>query len=142
MPNGTQARFGYDLDAEQYTGVCPLGESGCQSRGGYRGRDPATAARRWRVDQVTDVYGNKMTFHYDEYADGDWFNGHSTLRHIYYNFDPANENSYLSEVGLPGAGGPNPTIDTIVMTNTNNLGNKVPVRRYALGRSRGQGRFQ
>jgi len=133
LPDGTEARLGYTENSEQTTndicypdyGVCHL-----MSVKGYRGRATNMAARRWRVDTMTDTFGNTMTFAYDEYKDGyagNYNETRSTLRHISYN-------SGLSEIGFLGNGGSKPTITTIVMTNTNNSGVKVPVRRYELGR--------
>lgn len=63
LPDGTQARLGYTPDSEQVTDwvMCPDGGY-CGIPGDWYN----IAASRWRVDVMTDTFGNTMTFSYAE----------------------------------------------------------------------------
>ena len=68
--DGTRWRLGYTAGSEQraamsgYPGTNP--PTGAWATLGYAGNEPNVVALRWRVDRVTDVYGNQMTFTYTE----------------------------------------------------------------------------
>lgn len=68
--DGTRWRLGYTAGSEQlaamkgYPGTNP--PTGTWGTLGYAGNEPNVVALRWRVDQVTDVYGNRMVFTYQE----------------------------------------------------------------------------
>ncbi|HKY54605.1 MAG TPA: SpvB/TcaC N-terminal domain-containing protein, partial [Anaerolineales bacterium] len=69
--DGTRWRLGYRTDSEQTAamknypgGTNPLPAP--WSTLGYAGNEQHLVAGRWRVDQVTDVYGNRMRFYYGE----------------------------------------------------------------------------
>jgi len=68
--DGTRWRLGYTTGSEQlaamvgYPGTNP--PTGAWLTLGYAGNEPNVVTGRWRVDQVTDVYGNQMTFTYYE----------------------------------------------------------------------------
>jgi uncharacterized repeat protein (TIGR01451 family) len=68
--DGTRWRLGWTAGAEQlshmlgYPGTNP--PTGAWATLGYAGNEPNLVPFRWRVDQVTDVYGNLMTFTYTE----------------------------------------------------------------------------
>ncbi len=68
--DGTRWRLGYTAGAEQlaamsgYPGTNP--PTGAWATLGYAGNDANRVALRWRVDQVTDVYGNYMGLTYFE----------------------------------------------------------------------------
>ena len=71
--DGTRWRLGWTLGSEQlaamvaYPGSNP--PTGTWATLGYAGNEPNVVAGRWRVDQVTDVYNNQMTFTYQEEYD-------------------------------------------------------------------------
>ena len=100
--DGTAYRFGYTANAEEYhqandnfriqTHV--QGHQGSQS-----GNAARTSATAWRVDTVTDIFGNQMVYEYntatdtDEYTDPDYpadklvlTHRKARLSHIAYNF--------------------------------------------------------
>ncbi|MBK9926400.1 MAG: DUF11 domain-containing protein [Anaerolineales bacterium] len=68
--DGTRWRLGWNANAEQlaamkgYPGTNP--PTGAWATLGYAGNEPNVVALRWRADQVTDVYGNQMTYSYSE----------------------------------------------------------------------------
>jgi RHS repeat-associated protein/uncharacterized repeat protein (TIGR01451 family) len=68
--DGTRWRLGFTADAEQlaamkaYPGTNPLPSP--WSTLGYAGHAADVVPLRWRVNQVTDVYGNQMTYTYTE----------------------------------------------------------------------------
>jgi RHS repeat-associated protein/uncharacterized repeat protein (TIGR01451 family) len=68
--DGTRWRLGWNADSEQraamsgYPGTNP--PTGAWATLGYAGHATNVVALRWRVDQVTDVYGNRMGFTYFE----------------------------------------------------------------------------
>jgi RHS repeat-associated protein/uncharacterized repeat protein (TIGR01451 family) len=70
--DGTRWRLGHNGDSEQraamsgYPGTNP--PTGAWATLGYAGNEPNVVALRWRVDRVSDVYGNQMTFAYTEDA--------------------------------------------------------------------------
>ncbi len=66
--DGTRWRLGFRTDSEQLTAMkgYPGAATGAWSSLGYAGHAQNVVAMRWRVDLVTDVYGNQMTFSYTE----------------------------------------------------------------------------
>ena len=70
--DGTRWRFGFRTDSEQLAAMkgYPGTNSGAWATLGYAGHATDVVAARWRVDRVTDVYGNKMTFSYYEESRG------------------------------------------------------------------------
>ena len=104
--DGTRYRLGWNEDSEQTTYMkgydCSTGSpcltpDGNYATLGYAGVGDELLAKRWRVDKVTDVYGNYMTYSYQEFSSGS-----ST------NFD---RESYLSEINYTGHETSNGTID-------------------------------
>ena len=101
MPDGTEARLGYETYSEQVMyWVC--GEE--FEKGNFVGYgadedNPHYAVKRWQVDTITDPFGNNMLFTYTEYKHkliGESSDAYSLLREIKYNQD-SSEN-YLSRV--------------------------------------------
>ncbi len=159
MADGTQYRLGYNADSEQVADdVCnphwwygekckKIGSSGDYMSGlygmGYKGEQrpprnddqtPYRVARAWWADQVTDKFGNTMTF-----SDGTfWFNygERVTPRTIQYNNSGAN---YLTRIALVGTdtNPPNnePTIDGVEMYTKDSGGVERLVRRYQFARA-------
>jgi RHS repeat-associated protein/uncharacterized repeat protein (TIGR01451 family) len=66
--NGTHWRFGWNAASEQLAAMkgYPGAASGTWAALGYAGHATDVVAGRWRVDQVTDAFGNRMTFTYSE----------------------------------------------------------------------------
>ena len=66
--DGTRWRLGYNANAEQTTAMAgyPGAATGSWASLGDAGHATNVVALRWRVDQVTDVYGNRMSFTYHE----------------------------------------------------------------------------
>ncbi len=66
--DGTRWRLGWNTDSEQLAAMkgYPGAASGAWAALGYGGHATDVAASRWRADQVTDVYGNGMSFTYTE----------------------------------------------------------------------------
>jgi YD repeat-containing protein len=70
--DGTRWRLGYTAGSEQRTAMKGYPGNNPPSDPwddlGYAGNEPDVVALRWRVDLVTDVYGNYMEFTYGEVA--------------------------------------------------------------------------
>ena len=66
--NGTRWRLGWNANSEQLAAMkgYPGAATGAWAALGYAGTATNVVAARWRADQVTDVYGNLMTFTYFE----------------------------------------------------------------------------
>ena len=70
--DGTRWRLGFNADSEQRAAMSGYPGSNWTSTYpgwgalGYAGNEPNVVALRWRVDRVTDVYGNQMTYTYSE----------------------------------------------------------------------------
>jgi RHS repeat-associated protein/uncharacterized repeat protein (TIGR01451 family) len=60
---GTEYRLGYNPDSEQTVGQVPDWEPYDVF---YTGRDETRMVYRWRVDRVSDVWGNEMVYQYQE----------------------------------------------------------------------------
>lgn len=67
-PNGTTYRLGHNYDSEQV--IFRTGNLEEESPDPYSGPVNKHTAYRWRVDQVTDSYGNKMEYDYVECRTG------------------------------------------------------------------------
>ena len=74
--DGTRYRLGWNTDSQQlalmYGYSCTTGENGCTTpngayaSSGYAGLGTNLVALRWRVDKVEDLFGNYMTYTYEE----------------------------------------------------------------------------
>jgi RHS repeat-associated protein len=139
---GTTYRFGYTTDSEQTEQMAPAHYLSCTD-GGYCGyvagtdaSRPATgkAAVRWRVDTITDVYGNTITVTYHTYTTADTFAGsgeltaeHTRPAEIRYNFVSG---TATSRVVFTNTGGALNWINRIAVYH-GGLSSKV--REYQLG---------
>lgn len=102
-PNGTTYRLGYTSDSAsgQSSGVYVLA--------GHKGAPGSRPGTRWRVDTVTDVYGNQIQYDYEMWSkDGAELRRISEIRYNYANRAPdANTRltgSYASKIVLAGSG--------------------------------------
>ena len=66
--DGTRWRFGWNPNSEQLAAMkgYPGAATGTWEALGYAGRVSNRVVGRWQVDQITDRYGNYMTFSYTE----------------------------------------------------------------------------
>ena len=93
--NGTTYRLGYEAQSEQVLYRTPNCDPSCDDAGSpYSGPIEHNSAYRWRVDLVTDVYGNEMKYEYVECRTNSsscalYTTGPSAAREV---------NSYLSKV--------------------------------------------
>jgi RHS repeat-associated protein/uncharacterized repeat protein (TIGR01451 family) len=116
--DGTRWRLGWNADSEQLSAMkgYPGAASGTWATLGYAGHATNVVAGRWRVDQATDVYGNRMTFAYSE--ENRLVAGTST------NYDRASYTdtiSYTSHTsGTPASG------YSVLFTRESRAGNDVP----------------
>ncbi|MEJ5310984.1 MAG: carbohydrate binding domain-containing protein, partial [Anaerolineae bacterium] len=111
VPNGTTYRLGSTTNSEQVVTMpnyspnkCTL--TGCEwdywnSHAGYAGAAAGKVASRWSVDQVRDVYGNTMTFGYDnEHSQGTAWDRTQLLDWIRYTGDAQSAGAYLVDIVL------------------------------------------
>ncbi|MEW6085138.1 MAG: RHS repeat-associated core domain-containing protein [Chloroflexota bacterium] len=120
--DGTRWRLGWNADSEQLAAMkgYPGAATGSWATLGYAGSAADAVAGRWRADQVTDVYGNRMTFTYFE--ENRTVAGTSVN---YNNASYADTISYTSHTsGTPAAG------YSVVFVRENRAGNEVPPWHY------------
>ena len=120
--DGTRWRLGWNADSEQLAAMkgYPGAATGSWATLGYAGSAAEVVAGRWRADQVTDVYGNRMTFTYFE--ENRTVAGTSVN---YNNASYADTISYTSHTsGTPAAG------YSVVFVRENRAGNEVPPWHY------------
>ncbi|MCI0556328.1 MAG: hypothetical protein L0287_35755, partial [Anaerolineae bacterium] len=100
--DGTRWRLGYTVGSEQLAAMkgYPGAASGAWVFLGYAGNEPNVVAGRWRADQVTDVYGNRMTFTY--YEESRSVNGTAANYNQASYIDTIAYTSHTSGTPLPG----------------------------------------
>ena len=111
--DGTTYRLGYEAQSEQVLFRTPNCDPSCDDAGSpYSGPVEHYSAYRWRVDLVSDVYGNEMKYEYVEcltnsnscalYTSGPTSarEVNSYLNKVYYNKQGAN---WLTQIELVGA---------------------------------------
>jgi RHS repeat-associated protein len=92
--DGTRWRFGHTADSEQRAAMTgyPGTATGTWAALGYAGSANNVVAGRWRVNQVTDVYDNQMTFTYYEESrtvSPTTYDRATYLNAIYYTIHPS-----------------------------------------------------
>jgi YD repeat-containing protein len=135
-PDGQEARLGYTDAFQLLAGGNPVCNTQCKwgdaktAYQGYKGQDSGKVTRLWAVDQITDPFGNKMTFTYtkDEWASS------LTPRYIYYNYNTGGvAQSYVYLEGTDSYNNGS-WINAIYAYNKDASGNDALVRYYVLGR--------